>query len=146
MTSKQIIVRRRVPELIKIRGRQVSTRPGTYSNRQVVQLIKTNQHLTFSPKQIADMQFPGQRNKKDNEAYVRRRLSQAYTELQNDGVLCYPVYDEFGKHKIKYLKVYQGDDEDLVTLPVYLKRALKRKEITTEHYKKLVKLAKQIKP
>ena len=130
------------PTLITVDGKKTKDRNvGTYTAGVTAQLVKESKKIVTS-RDIARVQYG--RVNQCNEEYVRRRLSVAVRELQDEGVLCYTVYEPSGRHKVTGIKPFLGDETDKVEFPRYLKRALARKELTEQRYEQLIELAREV--
>jgi hypothetical protein len=140
------IQRRGVATLLPMRAnaidRQKSSKVGTYKNEVTKEVARKYPDRLITPADLSKIHY-GRRNK-DRENYIRRRLWQTYTELQNEGELWYPVYDTKGHGTLLSIKRYVGDDLDATAFDFYLDRARRRKEITEEHYGKLSALRQEI--
>jgi len=139
--DKQIVKREEAKLLIEPDGKVISSMVGVYQDKIVVDLVKQWPEKQFTPRDIAKVQYGTNRPSPTNEMYVRRKLSRAIARLQSESILCYPLYETEGRHRIKAIKVFVGDDEDLTAWPTYLERARARKEISDERYHQLKALA-----
>ena len=144
--EKQII-KRQPATLLPTRSKAVhvqrSSKIGRYHNEVTMEVARTfpDKHLT--PNDLSKVHYGN--SSKSNCDYIRSVLWKAYTELQNNGELWYPVYSATGHHELIAIKQFRNDETDAKAFPFYLDKALKRKEITQEHYEKLQRLADAVK-
>jgi hypothetical protein len=142
--KERTLVKKQAELLIEPDGRVISSRVGTYQDKIVVDLVKKFPRRLFTPRDIAKVQYGTNRPSPTNETYVRRKLSRAIANLQSQDIPCYPLYETTGRHRIKAIKVFVGDEEDLIAWPTYLERAKARKEISDERYHHLKTLAGKV--
>ena len=115
---EKALVKQEAELVIEPNGRLVSSRVGTYQDKIVIDLVKKFPRRLFTPRDIARVQYGTNRPSPTNETYVRRRLSRAIAHLQSQDIPCYPIYETTGRHRIKAIKVFVGDAEDVTACPL----------------------------
>jgi hypothetical protein len=127
-----------------VKGRKfpVVSKISRYRKAAVVALAKLYPDEELTPEIIARSVLNNA--SKTNRAYIRRRLSGVYNELQTMGILWYPIYEQKGQHELIAIKRYTGTDQDRYAFPRYLDLAKKRKEITASKARLLEELARNI--